>query len=201
MEINSDFKVILKQGPVQQVQLSTGENLIDGIKFELNNESFIIRNDNSCKWSRSYEMPTLYVVHPDLHKIIQGGSGLVVSEGVLNYPALFLESRNQSGDFDLEVACDQLTISSNDLSNFYITGESDYLKIGFYSGDGRFEGHRFKVKKAEIYHRGSNDIMVYTTEKLTGRLLSTGNLIYVKTQPSIIEISTENIGRLINRTE
>lgn len=201
IEINTEFNVILKEGPEQQVTLTTGTNLVPQIVYEVVDGTFIIRNNNSCQWARSYNYPTLTIVHPNITRIRQGGSGLIRSEGVLNYPKLTLLSEEQTGDFQLELSCDQLSITSNDLSNFHITGYAEALRIFFASGDGRFEGAGFKVRSANIKHRGTNDIIVYVTEALTGQILSTGDIIYVKTQPATLDVSDENLGELIYKSE
>ncbi|ELR71840.1 hypothetical protein C900_02215 [Fulvivirga imtechensis AK7] len=201
IEINTEFNVILKEGPAQAVTLTAGANLIPEIVYEVVDGTFIIRNKNSCQWVRSYNYPLLTIIHPDITRIRQGGSGLISSEGALNYPKLTLLSEEQTGDFQLELHCDQLSVTSNELSNFHITGTADVLRIFFASGDGRFEGADFKVKNATIKHRGTNDIIVYVTETLTGEILSTGNIVYVKTQPTTLDVSDENLGELIYKPE
>lgn len=201
LEIIAEFNVILQEGPEQQLSLTTGKNLVDDINFEVINEIFIIRNGNSCRWARSYDFPTLTITHPNIRQIRQGGSGLIVSEGVLNYPNLLLVSDDQSGDFKLEVNSNLLTISSNDVSNFYLSGQCDNLNLSFHSGDGRFEGENLTVANAVVSHCGSNDMVIHATKELKGRLCASGNVIFVKTVPELVDVTIMSNGHLINRTE
>jgi hypothetical protein len=57
------------------------------------------------------------------------------------------------------------------------------LIVGFYDGNGRFEGPNLHAKLINIYHRGSNDIIVYPIDEINGEMVSTGNLIIKNTPP------------------
>lgn len=201
IEVNTEFNVILQYGTEQAVSVSTGANLISEINYEVIDGELIVRDDNTCHWSKSYNFPTLHITHPNITNIRLGGSGLIKSDGILPYPNLHLSSKDQSGDFQLEVECEQLNIISNELTNFYLSGSASSLSVNFSSGDGRFEGADLTVKSANINHRGSNDIIIHVTESLSGVISSTGNIIYTKTKPAIIDVSDENRGNLIYQPE
>jgi len=66
----------------------------------------------------------------------------------------------------------------------------------FFSGIGRFEGRNLVAQKVEIYHRGSNDIIVNPIQELKGDLYGTGNLISINTPP-VLEVVRHYQGRLI----
>jgi len=59
------------------------------------------------------------------------------------------------------------------------------LFVGFYAGSSRFEGENLIAKNIEVYHRGSNDMIVNPIQSLTGELRGTGNLISVNTPPTV----------------
>jgi len=120
LEVNEDFNVIIKQGSQQEVNLITGENLVDDIRIEVNTGVLILTDNNSCKWVRDLDLPTVEIVSPNLTSIRQNGGGTIKSEGNLSYPELFIISEDSSGDIELILTCDRLSISSNELSNFYL---------------------------------------------------------------------------------
>ncbi|MBL6445520.1 DUF2807 domain-containing protein [Fulvivirga sp. 29W222] len=201
LEVNSGLNVILEQGTEQLVTLNAGENLISDIHYEVSGNQLLIRNDNSCNWVRPYDFPIVKIIHPNISEIRLAGSGLISSSGTLNFPRLILISEDESGDFKLDLNCASLSIVSNDITNYYMSGTVENLKVMFASGDGRLEGNNLQVANANIFHRGTNDIIVYVTDELSGRIISTGDLIYVKTKPTVIDVSLENLGDLIDETE
>jgi hypothetical protein len=82
------------------------------------------------------------------------------------------------------------------LSFFYLDGPVENLFVGFYSGSGRFEGENLVVQNADIYHRGSNDMVVNPQLSLTGQLLGTGNLISVN-EPPLVDVERIYTGQLL----
>lgn len=200
LSINNEFEVVITAGNTQQVRLTTGANLADEITFEVIDGLLTISNNNSCDWARRYEMPVVEITHPNITNIRQNGGGTIRSNGMLNYPDLTLVSEESSGNFELELSADKLVIVNNDLSNYYIEGSVTNLTVGFFSGDGRFEGANLMAEDVSVFQRGTNDIIVNATESLTGRILATGDLIFVGTRPTILDVSEENRGKLIDKT-
>ncbi|GAA0893293.1 hypothetical protein GCM10009122_29720 [Fulvivirga kasyanovii] len=201
LEVTADLNVVIEQGPEQIVMLSAGENLISDIYYEVIDDRLLIRNDNSCSWVRSYDFPVVKITHPNIAEIRLAGSGLISSKGTLSFPDLSLISENESGDFKLNLNTTALEVVSNDITNFYMSGSVENLRVMFASGDGRFEASDLHATNANIFHRGTNDIIVHVSGELSGRIISSGDLIYVKTKPTIIDVSLENLGDLIDETE
>lgn len=198
--VNNEFEVIITAGATQQVRLTTGENLVDEIIFEVIGGELIISNNNGCGWTRDYDFPVVHITHPNLTQIRQNGGGIIKSAGVLNYPDLILLSEKSSGNFELELNSENLQIVNNELSNYYLSGTVTTLNVGFFSGDGRFEGTNLVAENVGVFQRGTNDIIVHATNALTGRILATGDVIFVQTRPARVEVSEENRGRLIDQT-
>lgn len=200
LQVNQEFEVILEQSLTQEVVLVTGENLVDEITFDIIDKKLTISDKNSCDWVRDYNYPKVIIRHPGLSAIRQNGGGSITASDTLIIDELLLISEYSTGIFDLRLRCDKLAIVNNDLSNYHLTGETNTLDVGFYSGDGRFEGADLIANSVNIFHRGTNDIIVNATERLTGRILATGDIIYVGNEPNIIDVSDENRGSLINGT-
>ena len=91
------------------------------------------------------------------------------------------------GDFRLEINSDKLDIVSNNLSTYYISGVVENLFVGFYAGLGRFEGRHLVSQHVNIFHRGSNDMIVNPIQSITGELRGVGDVIAVN-QPPIITL-------------
>ena len=100
------------------------------------------------------------------------------------------------GDFRLEINSTNCSVLTNGLSSSYISGNAENVNISFFAGAGRFEGRNLITQNIEVYHRGSNDMVVNPQQSLTGELLGAGDLISVN-QPSVINVEQIYTGQLI----
>ncbi len=199
IEVNNELIVTLKTGPERSITIIAGENLLPSIQFTIIDSELILSNENSCNWVRDYNFPEVVITTPELIQIRQNGGGLIKSDEALTFDDLMLISEKRTGDFNLEVSNLSVRIISNDLSNYRLTGATDKLTVGFFSGDGRFNGAELTAKEVEVFQRGTNDILVHATERLSGRIISNGNVIYTKTIPPVVDVSLEGSGKLIFR--
>ena len=102
------------------------------------------------------------------------------------------------GDFKLQVNTQNLRVVGNNISSFYISGVTQKLYVGFFSGTGRFEGGDLIAQEVDVYHRGTNDILVNPQVSITGEIRSTGDVIAFN-QPATISVEEFYNGRLLFR--
>ena len=76
-----------------------------------------------------------------------------------------------------------LTIANNNVSRFFLSGQTNTATFNFYFGDGRIEAQNLIAQNVVVYHRGSNDMIVNPIQSVTGVLNSTGNLILKNVPP------------------
>ena len=199
--VYSGISLVITQGPVACVRVQTGENLIGNIEVNVENGLLSVKDKTTCNWVRDYGNTTVFVTAPNLTEIHSKTERNTTSNGVLTYPILSLISTDLSdgagtGDFYLNINNSQLVIENNNVSRYFISGLTNKLKVNFYEGNGRFIGNSFNAKEVEIFHRGTNDIIVKPIDKITGKLYSTGNLI-LKNTPPIVEVQQYYQGRVI----
>ncbi|WP_179020167.1 head GIN domain-containing protein [Winogradskyella forsetii] len=196
-------QLIISEGEFS-VLLETGENLLNDIDIKVSEGRLTIENSNACNISREYGITKVYVSAPNVTEI-RNSSGLkIIGGNTLTYPNLTLLSEDleeedglhTDGDFELNLQVENLTITQNNLSNFFLTGNATNLNLNFLFGDARFEGRNLIVENAAIYHRGTNDIIINPQQQLTGSILSTGDVIVVNTPP-ILEVEALYTGQLI----
>ena len=200
--VNRDIELIIKDAPNHKVTIETGENLINDVIAEVVDNQLILTDYNTCNYVRDYGITKIYIEAPNLTEIRTSTQYDISSDGTLNYNNLNLYSEDFDiqndftvGDMRLTVNSQNLTIASNNLSFFYINGEVNSLTIGFYAGAGRFEGENLIAQNVNVYHRGSNDMVVNPQQSLTGQLRGTGNLIAVN-QPDTVDINQIYTGQL-----
>jgi len=201
--VNRDIELILKEGSDAIVVVETGENLMNDVDVEVVNNELILTDNNTCNYVRDYVSTKVYVTAPNITHIRTSTQYDISSDGVLNYNNLRLFSENFNavetftiGDFRLQINSQKLRITSNNISSFYISGQTDDLLVNFFSGSGRFQGEDLIAQQVEVFHRGSNDMIVNPQLSLIGELRGTGDLISLNTPPTV-EVEQFYTGRLI----
>lgn len=201
--VNRDIELIIKQGNTQQVIIETGKNLLNDVTAEVSGNQLILTDDNSCNFVRDFGITKVFVTTPNLIEIRCSTQFEIKSDGVLNFQSLRLLSEDFNapetfpiGDFRLDLNVENLSIVSNNLSFFYLSGEVESMSVNFPSGDGRLEAENLITQSVSVFHRGSNDMVVNPQQSITGRIFSTGNVISVN-QPPVVNVEEVFNGRLI----
>lgn len=198
------IELILTDAPTESVVVETGEYLMNDIKVTVEEGRLILKNENACNLTRDYGITKIFVSAPNITEI-RNSSGLTVrSNGVLNFPILGLISEDFEeedafhidGDFRLNVNCNAINVATNGLSNFFIEGSVTDLFVGFYAGDGRFEGQNLIAQNIEIFQRSSNDMIFNPQRSIIGEIRSTGDVILVN-EPPMVDVQVYYTGRLI----
>lgn len=201
--VNRDIELIVKEGSEYGVIIETGENLLNDVLAIVVDSQLQLTDNNSCNFVRDYGITKIYVTAPNLKEIRNSSQYDVTSDGVLLSPELKLISEDFEipgnftvGDFRLQVEIEDLNIIANNISSFYISGTVNNLYIGFFSGAGRFEGENLIAQNIDVFHRGSNDMIVNPQLSISGELRGTGDLIAVN-EPPIAEVVQFYTGALI----
>ena len=197
-------KLFIKQGPVQKVVIETGENLRKDVSVEVIDNRLSIRNENSCNLVRDYELTKVYVTIPDLTWLQNSSGSAIESIGTLKLNNLWLRSVNQEndltihtdGDFILDLDVENLRITNDNVSNYFLKGKVENFNVFFAAGDSRLDAPELLVQHYEIFHRGTNKMILFPVQSLKGELRSSGNVI-AKNRPPIVSIEEFYTGRLI----
>lgn len=200
IDISQGIELIIKEGTETKVVVESGQNLMNGITAEVSNGKLFLRNSNGCNLVRDYNDTKVYVTTPTLENVYSASQFAVKSDGILNFPALTLQSgmfsNTASGTFELEVNSINLTIEDNKSSYFKISGKAINLSVNFYDGNARFDGSNLMSNEVLCFQRSSNDIIVNPINRISGTIYSTGNIV-LKNTPPIIEVTQLYQGYLV----
>jgi hypothetical protein len=186
IEVYRGIEVIITEGPEYKVEIQTGENLMDNIEVIQTGNVVSFKDKSTCNWVREFGQTKIYVTAPNLEDIYSKSELNISSNGVLTYPIIRLYSLDKdgdgqegagTGDFFLTINNTQLVLQNNNVSRYYISGQTNQAILNFYAGDGRIEAPNLIAQTINVYHRGSNDMIVFPVQSITGNLYSTGNLI------------------------
>lgn len=200
IHISSGIELIVEESTVQNVKISAGENFINNLEWEIQNNKLVLKNNSNCDLLRNYHPIIVHISVPNLKKIYSSSHHSIKSNGVLTFPELTLESGiysdTSSSIFELEIDNERLTINENVSSVFKIQGKTKFLDVNFWGSNGRLEAENLLANEIKFYHRSTNDIIVFPTEKITGKILSTGNVV-LKNVPPIVEIDEIFTGHVV----
>ena len=197
-------QLIISQGEEQSVVVETGENLLNEILVRVEDSILKVSNINSCNYVRDYGITKVYVTAPDIYEI-RNSSGLTVeSIGTIGFEELTLFSEDRfvedefhiDGDFRLNLDVKTLTIDANGISKFYLNGKARVGHFGLFDGDVRVEAAGLEIEILHFFHRSTNKMIVYPTHSISGKIVSSGDVI-AKNHPPIVEVEELFTGRLI----
>ena len=89
-----------------------------------------------------------------------------------------------------------LQIVSNGLSKLYLKGSVKSANIGLFSSDTRVEAPELRIDDVNIFHRSTNDIIIFPVNSITGEIRSIGNVI-AKNRPPIVDVAELYTGKLL----
>src|SRR5690554_3150189 len=197
-------KLFIQQGPEQKVVVESGENLINNVKVSAVDGQLEIHNNNSCNLTRDYGVTKVYVTSPNITEIRSSTGYPIESIGTLKYPELELLSEDHGsdgqfhtdGDFRLDLDVENLKVTANGLSKFYLKGKATNANFGLYAGDCRIYSEDLIVQNLELYHRSSGPMVVNPQQSIKGKIVSVGDVISIH-RPAIVEVEELYRGRLV----
>ncbi|MBP6557970.1 MAG: DUF2807 domain-containing protein [Flavobacterium sp.] len=205
IKVYRGIEVVITQGLEHKVQIVAGENFIENVQVIQNGDQLIFKDDASCNWVRTYGTTKILVTTPTLEEVYSKTDRNISSNGVLTFPYISFiamdkdgdgETGAGTGDFIINVNNDYLNIANNNVSRFYLSGQTNTADFNFYFGDGRIEAENLTAQFIKVYHRGSNDMTVNPIQSITGTMNSTGNII-LKNVPPIVNVAELYQGNLI----
>ena len=201
--VNRNIELIIKEGAEQKVVIETGKNLLNDVEAVVQDGKLILTDNNTCNYVRGYGITKVYITSPNITEIRSSTQHDVKSDGILTYPSLTILSEDfnmpdtfTNGNFYLQLNNQTLSVVFNNLSNCFISGETNNLNVTFASGLSRFEGENLVAQNVNIWHRSSNDMVLNPQQSITGKISGTGNVLCVN-QPPIVTVEEQYKGRLI----
>ena len=125
------MKYVLVQDTVEKVVISGGENLLNFITTNVENNTLVITNENKCNFLRTYKKNITVEIHvKDLIKVeFEGTKELSCQNQLVQNNVLFL-IRDGAGEVNLNLLANSLTtIVTHGWGNFKLEGTVNFLKL------------------------------------------------------------------------
>lgn len=202
VKVYSGVGLVIKEGTEYNVTVKTTSSIKDDISVSLQGDMLQVKDNSTCNIARDYGETTVYITAPNLEEIHSKTEQDIKTDGVLHYNVLRLFSMEDAdgtgtGDFYINLdTLGHLVVENNTIANYYITGNAPSMLLNFYFGNGRFYGENFNVHTIKLFHRGSNDMILYPEQRVEGQLVATGNVI-LKNNPPEMELEQLFSGEII----
>jgi len=205
IKVYRGIAIVITEGPEYKVEIKSGSNLIDNVSVTQNDNQLVFTDNTTCNWLREYGQTTVYITTPNLEEIYSKTERNISSNGVLTFPTLRIfaldkdgdgEEGAGTGDFYLTLNNSQLVVENNNVSRYFISGTTNEANLNLYAGDGRIDASNLTAQIIKVYHRGSNDMIVRPIQSITGKMVSTGDII-LKNNPPIVEVQQLYQGHVI----
>ncbi len=202
--VHNGIALVISQGPEYNVEVRTGENLIDDIEVTVVDNTLTLEDNTTCNWVRDYGQTTVYVTAPNLTDIYSKTEKNIISEGIITFPNLRLVAMDLndgyigtgSGNYILEVNNEKLVIDCNTLSKITISGKTKNLNANVYEGGGIIDTQNLLANDIQFYHRGSNNMFLNPIDAIIGDIYNIGNVISFN-KPPIVNVTQHYKGKLI----
>ncbi|MGI4865769.1 MAG: GIN domain-containing protein [Janthinobacterium lividum] len=170
-------------------ELRAGEHVIDGLTLTYQDaRTLLIKNSNTCNWTRSYDTPYEVRLHiPHLTQIRQQGYGVVSTASRWTQDTLFVHLLG-AGDVQLDLTSKYLWTDMYELGDMTFTGTTNEFHptvggSGFLFADGLAARDCY----FETTHTSLGDAHLRASQNLGGTHGGKGTLYYAG-NPGVVDI-------------
>ena len=202
--VNKGIGAVIKQGDTCKVEVKAGQNLINDIEVKVVDGMLTITDNTTCNWTREYGETVIYITAPNITDIFSKTEQNIISDGILGFPNLRIAAMDTydgqpgvgTGNYIMTLETQNLNVQDNNVGAFYLTGHAQKMAINFYESGGILHGENLLANTIEIYHRGTNDMVVHPLDTMRGGIYNTGN-VYSINHPPVVQVTEYYHGRLI----
>jgi hypothetical protein len=199
----SGIALNLKMGSTYKATIETRANLDNYLDIEVKQNTLTLRNNVGCNLARGFGETTITLELPNLELIRSYTEQPIKSLDTLTFPTFRIAANENNqgagtGDITLTINNTLMSVESNTVTRFFISGQTGRTYIGFFGGVPKFEGEHLRSNIFQFFHRGAGNINCNPINRIEGNIFASGNVI-ANQRPPIVEVNELNSGRLIFR--
>lgn len=173
IDVGGSVKLIVKQGPVQQLRIIADDNIQKGITTSVRSNQLIIKmEDNFCETG----LITIYATTRNLDGIEASGAVEVIGEGRINSTNFNLDLSGSS-NVRLDISCGELNTETSGSSKVTLKGQAGAHDIKM-SGSAELDAFEFIVGKYNINTSGASELNVNALNELNVKSSGSSRLTY-----------------------
>lgn len=193
IELRAVGDVFVQKGSTTNVQVVTDDNIQEYININTVGNTLVISAEDNINLKPS--SLDIYVITPNIDKLVLSGSGTISTEGVLTASALSTELSG-SGKITAAAQISGLTdVLLSGSGSVVLSGATKNLTANL-TGSGNIKALSYPCQNANILLTGSGNIEVAATDSLTGSLSGSGDVRYAG-EPSVKNVTITGSGQLV----
>jgi len=194
VKVSSGIDVYLSQGDKESVTVEADENLHEYILTEVKDGILRVYSDNIN--IRHAEMERVYVTIKDVRSLRTTSAGDIIGETPIKCGDIELNS-SSAGNIKLELYAKKVNLDISSAGDIKLNGEGEFLRADL-SSAGDLNAYDFKVKEADVSVSSAGNADINTSEKLTARASSAGDINY-KGNPRYVDAHSSSAGGIHSR--
>lgn len=186
----------------QRFELETGINLIGDVAATIVADSILqVRNNNSCRWTRTPRNLTLHVYSDSINWIEKQGFGAISTAEKVSIDQRLDVITLGSGNVTLDIDNPQeVWLSMRSLSNVTLTGTVTTLHAFIDQRvDGILYAQDLNAIDVSIWHAGTNAMHVAPLDILRGTIRANGDVNLYREPIRGVVVNEEGSGKVISR--
>lgn len=199
ISIYDPFQVYLIQDSLNKIELAGGENLLNLVSSDINNNELIIKNNNKCNWSRSYKKSiiTLNIHFVKLDSLYIIGECDVFSKDTINFDRMRLNFES-TGTLNIKLKGDNLDFWQIGNGDFFLEGNVVSYFVGSL-GAGNIFSKNLHSHFTYVTARHTANCYIYSDKILDIVELGYGNIYYSGNPDSVYVKTIVGNGQLIEQ--
>lgn len=196
--IYNDINVNLILDSVNFFQITSYNNKVNQLTYEVVDSLLEIRDKSKCDFLRNNEKETTIDIHyTKLSVLSLNGNGKISSSSPISNEILHIYSHSSNGEIDLEVNAASFIVKFvNGTLNGNIKGSANNANL-FHFGYSNVNFEELIVDNLRVTNKSDANLYVSSTSSLSVELLSLGNIYYKGNPTTEIVINTMD-SKLIN---
>jgi len=198
IEIHDDVNVFLTQdSSLNLIEVEAGENLLPGISTRIDSGHLVIRNENTCDWVRSFDVPVnIYITFSALDSIVFRAAGNVTFTNTWKRDSIQFDIWEGAGDINLKLDVFKSRVYVHyGVTTVNLSGSSQVSYISN-KGYGPVNAYDLWTNFTYLGTHSPNDCFVYVAGELGATINNIGN-VYYKGHPHSVSQELTSSGKLI----
>jgi len=193
------FDIYLIQDTVCSIKAKGGSNLISNLTFKVDDDKILsIDNNNSNRWSRSYDKIELYISVDTLWFLRLNAPSRVVSLDTLVTPELKIFSITDFAEYDINLDCNNCYIVNTSTSGGVVNLTGKAVTFSFRArGSFQINAQDFTADHVTVTSETIGDCSIFANNSVEAEILHSGNVYYKGTPETVTFINDKARQQLI----
>lgn len=198
LTVDDRIAIELIQDTIDMVYVSTGTNILRGIKTEVNNGVLSITDEMTCDWVRDQSViPTVTIHYKQLSHILDQSAAPFIFKNQNTSSYLEFEIKDIASEVNIAFSGDSLSvISHTGATQVSVSGRANVAY--FYSNSyGPMNAKELQAKVCYAHNKSTGNIELTAAEALYYQIFDWGNIIVHGNPPNITEWHDKGLGALL----